>query len=277
MQQQRPQINTAHIMANSNPTQGIVLCLPSVHEKVSQGFIFKVFKSWGFIQGIEFRSSSLTNYKKAFIVFAPNRWNGPTASDGQSFLDILINGKNSEKRVYYATGKPWYWNIRISRMSRAALSRSETPMVQNKQMELVAPVPRKIERQETGEVVIDIEGKSAFREYSEGKHSLTPPPMDNHSDSKASSSSSPNYSRRPILKRSETIGLASISAHKTKDAEGLSQFFAAVEKRRTYESACQLAYENKEILPETFEYPEDNAPEAVKRAFTRAVYRALGL
>ena len=124
-------------------------------------------------------------------------------------------------------------------------------------------------------MVIDSEGKSAFREYSEGKHSLTPPPMDNHSDSKASSSSSPNYSRRPILKRSQTID--DISAHKTKDAEGLSQFFAAVEKRRTYESACQLAYKNKEMLPETFEYPEDDASEAVKRAFTRAVYRALGM
>jgi len=153
-------------------------------------------------------------------------------------------------------------------------------MVQNKQMELVAPVPRKIERQETGEVVIDSEGKSAFREYSEGKHSLTPPPMDNHSDSKASSSSSPNYSRRPIMKRSQTIddiSSHSSSANKTKDAEGLSQFFAAVEKRRTYESACQLAYENKEMLPETFEMPEDNAPEAVKRAFTRAVYRVLDM
>ena len=274
---QRPQINTAHVMVNSNPTQGVVLCLPSVHEKVSKGFIFKVFKSWGFIEGIVFKQASLPNYKKAFIIFAPNRWNDPMASDGQSFLHILINGKNPEKRVYYATGKPWYWNVRISRMSRDALSGNDTPMVQNRQMELIAPVPRKIERQETGEVVNDSEGNQEFREYSEGKHSLTPPPMDNHSDSMSSGSSSPNYSRRPILKRSETIGLASISAHKTKNAKGMSQFFAAVEKRRTYESACQLAYENKEILPETFEYPEDNAPEAVKRAFTRAVYRALGM
>ena len=57
----------------------------------------------------------------------------------------------------------------------------------------------------------------------------------------------------------------------------LNEFLRVVESKRTYESACKLAYQRRDELPESFEYPEDNAPESVKRAFTRAVYRALGM
>ena len=64
---------------------------------------------------------------------------------------------------------------------------------------------------------------------------------------------------------------------KRNDKAGIADFLAHVEKKRTYESACKLAYENRKDLPETFEFPEEGAPEGVKRAFTRAVYRHLGM
>ena len=92
------------------------------------------------------------------------------------------------------------------------------------------------------------------------KHAPTSPKFSNDA---------PNYGRSNKASR----GKATASSNKN----GLSGFFAAVEKSRTYDSACKLAYERRKELPETFEFPEEGAPEGVKKAFTRAVYSALGM
>lgn len=258
----RPQINTVAFMNNSNPSQGIMLCLPSVHQKVSKGFIFKVFKSWGFIQGIEFRPARLHNYKKAFIMFAPNRWNDPIVSDMTPFLKVLVEG-TAPQRIFYVAGKPWYWNVRISNISRDELmnGRSKSVIVNN-EMTLVQPPPA-LRRQTAVKLDSDFEANSES-DSDNGKEQV----RDRHQDAMGKrDNSGPDYGRRNRR----------VNKVKEMDLGLANEFLRVVESKRTYESACKLAYQRRDELPESFEYPEDNAPEAVKRAFTRAVYTALGM
>ena len=83
------------------------------------------------------------------------------------------------------------------------------------------------------------------------------------------SNDAPNYGRSNKVFQGKATA--------TSNKNGLSGFFDAVEKKRTYESACELAYKHRDELPATFEFPEEGAPEGVKKAFTRAVYTALGM
>ena len=269
----RQQLNTVTFMNNSNPSQGIMLCLPSVHQKVSKGFIFKVFKSWGFIQGIEFRPARLHNYKKAFIMFAPNRWNDPIVSDMTPFLKVLVEG-TAPRRIYYVAGKPWYWNVRISKISRdELLNRSSKSVIVNNEMNemtLVQPPPA-LRRQTAVKLDSDFEANSES-DSDNGKEQV----LDRHQDAmRKRDNSGPDYGRRN-RRVNKVKEMDTRTAFNNLD-HSLNEFLRVVESKRTYESALKLAYENKEILPETFEYPEENAPESVKRAFTRAVYRALNM
>lgn len=266
----RPQINTVAFMNNSNPSQGIMLCLPSVHQKVSKGFIFKVFKSWGFIQGIEFRPARLHNYKKAFIMFAPNRWNNPIVSDMTPFLKVLVEG-TAPQRIFYVAGKPWYWNVRISKISRDELMNGHSKsVIVNNEMTLVQPPPV-LRRQTAVKLDSDFEANSES-DSDNGKEQV----RDRHQDAmRKRDNSGPDYGRRN-RRVNKVKEMDTRTAFNNLD-DSLHEFLRVVESKRTYESACKLAYQRRDELPESFEYPEDNAPEAVKRAFTRAVYRALGM
>ena len=271
MAQQRKQF-VDHTVQNSDPKNGISICIANVHANISAARIkySMIGFQLGFVDRVDVVKTSNPKFNRAYVHFAPGKWNMRDREQGGAYdvLCALQNGKSV--KVEYEEGKPWFWKLQISRLPRTqkkrAYVKSDIHLKSNKNSkadERMMPVPLPLTRQETGEIVSDGEGQRTFQQYSEGKHSLTPK-SDKHADASNKQKSSVSYGRANRNNKPFKEGTV----------EG---FFASLEKKRTYESACELAYKNRKDLPETFEFPEEGAPEGVKRAFTRAVYRQLGM
>ena len=271
MAQQRKQFvdHTAH---NSDPKNGISICIANVHANIGAARIKYAMIGFqlGFVERVDVVKTSNPKFNRAYVHFAAGKWNMRDREEGGAYdvLCALQNGKSV--KVEYEEGKPWFWKLQISRLPRTqkkrAYGKSDIHLKSTKNSKAddrAIPAPLPLTRQETGEIVSDGEGKQTFQQYSEGKHSLTPK-SDKHADANTKQKPSVSYGRAKRDNKPVKEGTV----------EG---FFASLEKKRTYESARQLAYENKELLPESFEYPEEGAPEGVKKAFTRAVYSYLGM
>ena len=276
MAQQRKQF-VDHTAQNSDPKNGISICIANVHANISAARIkySMIGFQLGFVERVDVVKTSNPKFNRAYVHFAPGKWNMRDREQGGAYdvLCALQNGKSV--KVEYEEGKPWFWKLQISRLPRTqkkrAYGKSDIHLKSNKNSKadehmkglstMYAPLP--LTRQETGEIVSDGEGQRTFQQYSEGKHYLTPK-SDKHSDANTKQKSSVSYGRAKRNNKPVKEGTV----------EG---FFASLEKKRTYENACKLAYENRKDFPETFAFPEEGAPEGVKRAFTRAVYRQLGM
>ncbi len=261
-QQQRKQF-VDHTVHNSDPKNGISICIANVHANISSARIKYAMIGFqlGFVERVDVVKTSNPKFNRAYVHFAAGKWNMRDREQGGAYdvLCALQNGKSV--KVEYEEGKPWFWKLQISRLPRTQKKKTygKSDIYLKSSKSQIAPVPSALKRSETGQVVSDGEGQTTFQPFSEGKHSLTPK-SDNHADASNDQKPSVSYGRA-----------------KRDNMKGLNGFFAAVEKRRTFESACKLAYENRKDFPESFEQPAEDAPEGVRKAFTRAVYSHLGM
>ena len=97
---------------NSDPAKGIILVIPRLFSNISWRRIQQVFidLNWGFIERIDTIPIQGGKSKRAFIHFAPGRWNTRNP-EAMAALDVLRNG-HQVKIIYY---EPWYWLVSISR------------------------------------------------------------------------------------------------------------------------------------------------------------------
>ena len=105
---------------NSDPAKGIILVIPRVFPNVRWQRIQQVFidLNWGFIERIDTIPIQGGKSKRAFIHFAPGRWNTRNP-EVMEVLDALRNGR----QVNVVYDDPWYWKVSISRSKRP----EETP------------------------------------------------------------------------------------------------------------------------------------------------------
>ena len=98
---------------NSDPAEGISLCIPRVFNNIGWRRIKQCFIDlrWGFVERVDV--ISLGKNKRAFVHFAPGKWNTRDPEAMQA-LQALQNG--DEVKVLY--DDPWYWKISISNSAK---------------------------------------------------------------------------------------------------------------------------------------------------------------
>jgi hypothetical protein len=102
-----------HFKENSDPTHGISLCIPRVFNNIGWRRIKQTFIDlrWGFVERVDV--CPMGSYKRAFVHFAPGRWNMQDRSASEA-LAALCAG--DEVKIVY--DEPWFWKIGISRAAK---------------------------------------------------------------------------------------------------------------------------------------------------------------
>jgi hypothetical protein len=102
---------------NSDPQQGISLCIPRVFNNIGWRRIKQhiIEANLGFVERIDVVQVAEGKYKRAFVHFAPGKWNmrDSTARDA---LKALQSG--AKIKLEYES--PWYWLVGISGAARPA-------------------------------------------------------------------------------------------------------------------------------------------------------------
>jgi len=114
---------------NSDPAEGISLCIPRVFNNIGWRRIKQCFIDlrWGFVERVDV--ISLGKNKRAFVHFAPGKWN-TRDQEAMQALQALQNGdevkvlmqalqalqNGDEVKVLY--DDPWYWKISISNSAK---------------------------------------------------------------------------------------------------------------------------------------------------------------
>lgn len=98
---------------NSDPVNGVSLCIPRVFNNIGWRRIKQTFVDlrWGYVDRVDV--ISLGKNKRAFVHFAPGRWN-TRDQEAMEALKALQNG--DEVKVLY--DEPWYWKISISKSAK---------------------------------------------------------------------------------------------------------------------------------------------------------------
>ena len=107
----------ANFTKNSDPQQGISLCIPRVFNNIGWRRIKQhiIEANLGFVERIDVVQVAEGKYKRAFVHFAPGKWNmrDSTARDA---LKALQSG--AKIKLEYES--PWYWLVGISGAARPA-------------------------------------------------------------------------------------------------------------------------------------------------------------
>ena len=107
----------ANFAKNSDPQQGISLCIPRVFNGIGWRRIKHhiIEANLGFVERIDVVQVAEGKYKRAFVHFAPGKWNmrDSTARDA---LKALQSG--AKIKLEYES--PWYWLVGISGAARPA-------------------------------------------------------------------------------------------------------------------------------------------------------------
>ena len=107
----------ANFAKNSDPQQGISLCIPRVFNSIGWRRIKHhiIEANLGFVERIDVVQVAEGKYKRAFVHFAPGKWNmrDSTARDA---LKALQSG--AKIKLEYES--PWYWLVGISGAARPA-------------------------------------------------------------------------------------------------------------------------------------------------------------
>ena len=135
---------------NMTPSKGIVLCIPHVHKNIPDHRVkARMIKAYlGHINRVDVVPVVGKPYNRAFIHFAPNRWNmrNPNAMRA---LSQMQDGESIQ--VYYNDN--YYWNVVISNCKplteeevaekkrvRIKVHRRENPAQRKKVLDLDTPV-----------------------------------------------------------------------------------------------------------------------------------------
>ena len=107
----------ANFAKNSDPAQGVSICIPRVFNNISWKRIkgHMIDANLGFVERVDVVPVAGKNYKRAFVHFAAGKWN-MRDSTARSALRALQEGKKI-KLEYEA---PWFWLVGISGAARPA-------------------------------------------------------------------------------------------------------------------------------------------------------------
>jgi len=107
----------ANFAKNSDPTQGVSICIPRVFNNIGWRRIKQhiIDANLGFVERVDVVPVAQGKYKRAFVHFAAGRWNmrDPTA---RAALKALQEGK----KIKLEYESPWYWLVSISGAARPA-------------------------------------------------------------------------------------------------------------------------------------------------------------
>ena len=119
----------ANFVNNSDPKQGISLCIPRVFNNIGWRRIKQhmIEANLGFVERVDVIPVAGGAYKRAFVHFAAGKWNmrDETARDT---LAALQEGK----RIKLEYDEPWYWLCGISGAERPA----EAPKPRERRMRI---------------------------------------------------------------------------------------------------------------------------------------------
>lgn len=124
----------ANFTKNSDPQQGISLCIPRVFNNIGWRRIKKhiIEANLGYVERIDVVPVAEGKYKRAFVHFAPGKWNMRDAT-ARNALKALQEG-NKIKLEYES---PWYWLVGISGAARPA----EAPKPRERKTRVELKVP----------------------------------------------------------------------------------------------------------------------------------------
>ena len=107
----------ANFAKNSDPAQGVSICIPRVFNNISWKRIkgHMIDANLGFVECVDVVPVAGKNYKRAFVHFAAGKWNMRDAT-ARAALKALQEGKKI--RLEYES--PWYWLVGISGAARPA-------------------------------------------------------------------------------------------------------------------------------------------------------------
>ena len=119
---------------NSDPAKGISLCIPRVHANINWRRIKQhiIDAQLGFVDRVDvpqktFRGKDGRLYRKAFVHFAPGRWNMRDAT-ARNALKQLQAGK----RIKLEYEAPWFWLAGISGAARPDEAPKRKPVPERK-------------------------------------------------------------------------------------------------------------------------------------------------
>jgi len=119
----------ANFAKNSDPKQGISLCIPRVFNNIGWRRIKQhmIEANLGFVERVDVIPVAGGAYKRAFVHFAAGKWN---MRDGTA-RDALI-ALQSGKRIKLEYEEPWYWLVSISGAARP----DEAPKPRERRMKI---------------------------------------------------------------------------------------------------------------------------------------------
>jgi len=125
----------ANFAKNSDPQQGISLCIPRVFNNIGWKRIKKhiIEANLGFVERVDVVPVAEGKYKRAFVHFAPGKWNMRDAT-ARDALTALQDGQ----RIKLEYEEPWYWLVSISGAARP----DEAPKPRERQTRVDIVVPK---------------------------------------------------------------------------------------------------------------------------------------
>ena len=130
----------ANFVKNSDPNQGISLCIPRVFNNIGWRRIKQhmIEANLGFVERVDVIPVAGGAYKRAFVHFAAGKWNmrDETARDT---LAALQEGK----RIKLEYDEPWYWLCGISGAERPA--EAPKPRERKMRIQIADMIPKKRE------------------------------------------------------------------------------------------------------------------------------------
>ena len=107
----------ANFAKNSDPAQGVSLCIPRVFNNIGWRRIKQhiIEANLGFVERVDVVPVAGGKYKRAFVHFAAGRWNMRDAT-ARAALKALQEGK----KIKLEYESPWYWLVSISGAARPA-------------------------------------------------------------------------------------------------------------------------------------------------------------
>ena len=107
----------ANFAKNSDPAQGVSICIPRVFNNISWKRIkgHMIDANLGFVERVDVVPVAGKNYKRAFVHFAAGKWN-MRDSTARAALRALQEGK----KIKLEYESPWFWLVGISGAARPA-------------------------------------------------------------------------------------------------------------------------------------------------------------
>ena len=107
----------ANFAKNSDPAQGVSICIPRLFNNISWKRIkgHMIDANLGFVERVDVVPVAGKNYKRAFVHFAAGKWN-MRDSTARAALKALQEGK----KIKLEYESPWYWLVGISGAARPA-------------------------------------------------------------------------------------------------------------------------------------------------------------